>query len=316
MNSRFAAVTLIVLAGCSSGGGSALVPPNGRAVQSAAPVRAAGRQAHTSRVLYVGNIDGSPGVGQVLVYDATMKSPQLIRTITSGTGRPFGLWVDSKNILYVANEPDKYPSSVTEFKPGASSPFFTISNFVGYPGSVAVDSKQNVWVNESLEDGGWVQEFPKGSNTPSQTIYTGISGYAFTNGSMAFDPQGDLLVAEQARLQLQIVKVHPFTGAVLPLNLDLAGNSINGPGMGIDKAGNLYVGSSTSATVSVFKPGEREPYRTISYVPSYGLMSVTPQGAVYEASGESTVGEVAPNANSPTFTLRCQCSTQGVAVSR
>ncbi len=304
-----------LLAGCANSAPSSFMPgavPN----QTQSLGKATAGNASSGRVLYVADIDGQPGVGQILVYTADMKNPQFIRAITNGTGRPFGLWVDSKNILYVANEPNKYEGSIDEFKPGASAPFFEITNFKGYPGSVAVDAKQNVYVNESSEDEGFVQEFAPGSNSAERTIDTGVGGYAFTNGSMAFDPQGNLIVAEQAGLKLKIAKIAKGSFKVTPVNLDLDGNNINGPGMGIDKAGNTYVASSDSGAVSVFAPGKTEPSRTISPVTSYGLMGVTPEGAVYQASGESTVTEIAPGSNSPTYTLSCQCSAQGAAVSR
>jgi hypothetical protein len=165
-----------------------------------------------------------------------------------------------------------------------------------------------------VQDEGYVQVFAPGSLTPKQTIDTGVGGYAFNPGSMAFDPHGNLIVAEQARLKLQIVKIVPGSGKVTPLNVDL--NGITGPGMGIDKAGNMYVSSGSAATVSVFAPGQREPSRTISGVGGYGYMNVTPQGAVYEASGESSVAEIAPGSNTVTNTITCQCSAQGAALSR
>lgn len=304
-----------ILAGCTSSTQSPVVPSGGT-TQTQPLTQARTGNAETGRVLYVADIDGQPGVGQILVFTASMKNPQLVRTITNGTGRPFGLWVDAQNVLYVANQADKYPASVTEFQPGASVPFFTISNFKGYPGSVAVDANQNVFVNESDQDEGYVQEFAPGSGSAERTIDTGIGGYAFSPGSMAFDRKGDLIVAEQARLKLHVVKIVRDTFKVKPLNLDLDGNGITGPGMGIDKAGNMYVASSGSATVSVFGPGQTEPSRTISPVAGYGLTAVTPHGAVYQASGESSVTEVAPGSNAPTYTLQCQCSAQGVALSR
>jgi sugar lactone lactonase YvrE len=305
-----------LLAGCAQTASSPVVPVSGSTQMAplfkAVPGEA--QNAKAGRVLYIADIDGQPGVGQIHVYTANMQNPQQIRTITNGTGRPFGLWVDHKNILYAANETNKYPASVTEFKPGASSPFFRITNFKGEPQSVAVDSHQNVFVNESYSDQGWVQEFTPGSNTAKMTIDTGIAGYAFTPGSMAFDPSGNLIVAEQAKLALHIVKIAPESGAVTPLNLDLT--NITGPGMGIDKAGNIYVASSGGSAIAVFPPGQAEPSRTISPVGAYGLTWVTSDGAVYQASGESTVTGIAAGSNSPTFTLTCQCSAQGVAVSR
>jgi sugar lactone lactonase YvrE len=242
-----------------------------------------------------------------------MKNPQLLQTISNGTGRPIGLWVDKKGDLWVANESDKYPASVTAFKPGASSPFLTITDVNGQPGSVAVDKAGNVWVNESVEDEGIVQEFAPGATTPEQTLDTGVGGYAFDPGSMAFDPKGDLVVAESAKLQVQIVELAVGSKQFTPLDLDLT--NIEGPGMGIDKAGNIYVGNASGATVSVFPAGQSEPSRLIQNVGAYGLTWVTPQGAVYQSNGESSVIEIAPGSNTPTHTLGCICQTLGAAVS-
>lgn len=307
---------IAALAGCAnaalSGSMLATIPS-----QNSAHIRDdAGAKAARGKVLYIADIDGQPGVGQVHVYTADMNNPQFLRTITSGTGRPFGLWVDSKNILYVANEANKYPASVTEFQPGASSPFFQITNFKGTPKSVAVDANQNVFVNEAYEREGWVQEFAPGSNTPEQTIDTGIGGYAFDAGSMAFDPQGNLVVAEQAALQLSLVRIARGSFEISPIDLDFHGKTINGPGIGIDHAGNIYVASLESGTVSVFPPGQTEPSRTISPVAGYGLTWVTPAGAVYQASGGDSVAEIAPGGGSPVNSLACACSLQGAAVSR
>jgi sugar lactone lactonase YvrE len=313
-----AVATAGLLAACAQSGPLSLVPS---AAQNQAPPAGhaapafghAGPARHNpGRVLYVADIDGQPGLGQIHVYTAATKNPQQLRLITQGAGRPFGLWVDSKNVLYVANEANKLPASVTEFKPGASSPFFTITDVKGQPGSVAVDRAGNVYVNENVQDEGWVQVFAPGQNTPERSIDTGIGGYAFDPGSVAFDPQGNLIVAEQAKLALQMVKIAPGSSQPIRMNLDLT--NIVGPGMGIDKAGNIYVASSAGASVSVFAPGQTEPSRTISNVPAYGLTWVTADGAVYQASGVSSVSEVAPGASEPTTTI--QVSAQGVAVSR
>ncbi|HEY6326913.1 MAG TPA: hypothetical protein VIW73_10430 [Candidatus Cybelea sp.] len=305
-----------LLAACAQSGTSSLVPSTAPALAHAAPALGEAGPAgnRTGRVLYIADIDGQPGLGQIHVYTANMKNPQQIRMITNGASRPFGLWVDSKNILYVANEPNLLPASVTEFKPGASAPFFQISTFKGYPGSVAVDKAGNVYVNENVQDEGWVQVYAPGKGTPERSIDTGVGGYAFDPGSLAFDPQGDLIVAESAKLALHLVKIAPGSSQAQPMNLDLT--NIGGPGMGIDKAGNIYVASNQGASISVFGAGQTEPSRTISNIGAYGLTWVTADGAVYQASGEASVSEVAPGASGPTMTFSCQCSAQGVAVSR
>ncbi|MBV8343449.1 MAG: hypothetical protein JO190_00460 [Candidatus Eremiobacteraeota bacterium] len=308
-----------LLVACAQSGTSSLVPSAAQGQSPSlgwpAPATADAAPSHgPGRLLYIADIDGQPGLGQIHVYSAGMKNPQQLRLITQGAGRPFGMWVDSKNVLYVANETDKLPANVTEFKPGASSPFFEISDVKGQPGSVAVDGAGNVYVNENVQDEGWVQVYAPGQSTPERSIDTGIGGYAFDPGSMAFDPQGNLIVAEQAKLALHMVKIPPGASAPSPMHLDLT--NLMGPGMGIDKAGNIYVASSGGALVSVFLAGQTEPSRTISQIPAYGLTWVTPQGALYQASGEGTVAEVAPGASHPTTTITCQCSAQGVAVNR
>jgi len=314
-----AATAIAFLGACANPAPSSFVPSAGSGLVQSGRTAPAVQSAGGGRVLYIANLGGSqPGVGSILVYTASMTNPQLIRTISNGTGRPIGLWVDSKNDLWVANQYDKYPDNVTAFKPGASSPFFTIpdTSFVGYPGSVAVDAHGNVWTNESDEDEGYVQEFGPGKTSANLTLDTGVGGYAFDPGSLAFDPQGNLYAAESAKLQTQIVELARGSKQFVPVNLDLNGNNVNGTGMGIDKAGNIYVASSEAGTIAVFPPGQSEPSRTISPVEAYGLTWVTGDGAVYQSSGESDVYEIAPGASSPTYTLGCECQTLGVAVSR
>lgn len=313
---RRTAVTLAaigLLAGCASSAPSPFMPAASK-IQSPATSRSVlNFVSSPSRVLYVGDIDGQSGLGQILVYSGTMQNPKLLRTITNGAGRPFGMWVDSKNILCVANFPNKDPGSVTEFKPGDSNPFLEITDVKGWPQSVAVDSHENVYINESLQDEGIVQVYPPGSGAPKQTIDTGVGGYAFEPGNMAFDPRGSLIVSEEANLKLTIVKIAPGATKATPLEVDLT--NMDGPGMGIDKTGNMYV-SSGGGTIAVFASGHREPSRTIYDVPGYGYMNVTPDGAVYEASGEYSVAEIAPGASPPTNTISCECSAQGTALSR
>jgi sugar lactone lactonase YvrE len=168
---RFSIVALVaggLVAGCANPTQSSFTPVQAQS-RGADDAKARG-----GRVLYIGNSDGSPGVGQVLVYTAGANDPKLLRTIGNGTGRPIGLWVDKKNNLWVANQTDKYPAGVTAFKPGASSPFLTITNVYGQPASVAVDKKGDVFANESQQDEGYVQEFAPGSTTAEYTLDTGV----------------------------------------------------------------------------------------------------------------------------------------------
>src|SRR5579883_1460124 len=301
---------LALLAACAGSSPSSLVP----GASTHRLLSTASGAANPGPVLYIANIDVQPGLGNILVYSGSMHNPQLIRTISKGTGRPFGMWVDSKNILYVANFPNKLPGSVTEFKPGASSPFREITDVKGWPQAVAADAQGNVYVNESVQDEGYVQVFAPGSNSPKLTIDTGLGGYAFEPGGMGFDQAGNLIVGEEFNLKFGIVKIAPGSSKAIPLDVDLTG--LSGPGLGIDKAGNMYVAANSGTSISVFKPGQKEPYRSISSVVAYGYMNVTPDGAVYVASSRSSVSEIAPGSNTPTNIVNCTCSAQGAALSR
>lgn len=304
-----AAVALALLPGCAATAPSYLSPA-GAGLQSISRTSAP----TAGRVLYIADIDGQPGVGQIHVYQATMQKPQWIRDITTGTGRPFGMWVDDRNYLYVANITNKYPAAVTIFKPGGSTPIYTISKLKGQPEAVAVDAAHNVYVNENVGDAGIVEVFPPNSNTTVREIDTGVSGYAFNPGGMAFDPKGNLIVGEQAKLLLHVVRIAPGSTKATPLNLDLT--NIAGPGLGMDKAGNLYIASGSGAQIAVYPPGHQRPSRFISQAGGYGFMTVTPEGAVYAANGQSSVAEVPPGGKTPANTLQCTCSAQGTAVSR
>ena len=302
-----------LLAGCANGATDSL-PLAGHNHSSAASPAAVSQFASQTRFLYVSTFDGPPGQGSVLVYTAGFQNPHLLRTISNDfTSRPVGLWVDSKNNLWVANIPNAYPhSTVDAFKPGASNPYFTITTFKGLPQSVAVDGNGNVYVNENVQDRGVVQVYRPGSASPFATIDTGIAGYAFEGGGIAFDPKGNVFVAESARLQLHVVEIPAGTSKVVPVNLNLT--NIDGPGLAIDAAGNLYVGNSQGGTVSVFAPGQAQPVRSISAA-AYGLTAVTAHGNLYQASGSYYVEEIPAGQSRPVTVLNCSCDAMSTAVS-
>ena len=91
-----AALTLTA-AGYSGSVGS---PPAAYAGTRTAHARSAVASAHSGQKLYV----SLTGAARVQVY-STGSSPTLLQTITAGTSRPGGLWVDDRNVLYVVNVP-------------------------------------------------------------------------------------------------------------------------------------------------------------------------------------------------------------------
>lgn len=271
---------------------------------------------HTKHVLYVSDLNNGPNhEGEVIVYPAGLHitNPPPIRTITAGAGRPFGLWVDKVGTLYVANQVNGGAnSSITEFHPGASTPFRTITDGLVLPQTVAVDSSGTVYVNDS-HNGGQIDVYSAGSVHLKRTIPVG--GNESATG-MAFDQDGSLLAAyDLSQERMRIFKIAPGSSQPVQLNIDLTG--ISGPGIGTDATGTLYIGSQSAGTVSVFSPGQTEPSRVIPGVGTYGLLTATPAGTLYVASGFSGVSEIAPGGSTivnyitgPTGSL-----LRGVAVS-
>ncbi|HMF27223.1 MAG TPA: hypothetical protein VKE42_00540 [Candidatus Cybelea sp.] len=267
------------------------------------------------RVLYVSDSNNGPsGQGEIIVYPAGLhvQNPKPIRKITSGANRPFGVWVDSAGTLYVVNEVDGGAnSSVTEFHPEGSTPFLTITDGLVLPQTVAVDSSGTVYVNDG-GNGGQIEVYAAGSTRLERRITVGGTGGAI---GMAFDG-GNLLAAYQLpQEQMIIYEIAPGSSKPELLNLNLRG--LSGPGIGIDGAANLYVGSQSSGSVAVFLHGQTEPLRSITGLGAYGLLTSTRSGALYVASGLSDVSEVAAGSWKPTNHINGPTSSllRGVALS-
>ena len=114
--------------------------------------------------LYVTDVNGSVSVFSV------GKKPQLLRTITDGVPRPYGVWVDENGILYVVNlANDSGEASLSEYKPGAFSPFFQITSGVLNFGVVAVNDSGNVYLSglASSYEVSYVNVYPPGAYTPA-----------------------------------------------------------------------------------------------------------------------------------------------------
>lgn len=292
--SRYAAVAALIfmISGC---GGANAPTPVAMSGQNQ-PMDRLTLAAHTQHVLYVSDLNNGPNHGgEIIVYPASLKitNPPPIRTITAGADRPFGVWVDKAGTLYVANQVNGAPnSSITEFHPGKSTPFLTIKDGLSLPQTVAVDSSGTVYVNDSY-NGGQIEVYAAGSVHPERTIAVG--GNEAATG-MAFDRNGNLLAAyDLPQEHMRIFQIAPGSSQPVQLNIDLTG--ISGPGIGTDAAGNLYIGSQSAGTVSVFPPGQTEPSRVISGIGTYGLLTATSAGALYVASGFSGVSELAPGSN-------------------
>ena len=301
----FALATTALFAGCSGAPSSlpsnptADQAPTGNAVQMMTG-RFASPDAHRM-VLYEGSYNFAPGVGQVLVYTSNLKAhnPQALRSINDDTVRPNGLWVDKHGDLWVVNIPQGAPTTgIFVYHAGKSVPFRHLIDQLVEPSEVAVAADGTAYVNQRTCPniaGDCVTVFPPGSNHASRTIDMHFSGYATSAGEEAFDQSGNLLVAESNFKQgLHIFRVTPGTFTVTDLGLHLG---VDGPGLAVDGAGNIYVSGIGAGSIDVFAPGSLDPSRVLNGG-AYDITTLA-DGTLY-ANVYGSITEYAPGAIDPT----------------
>jgi hypothetical protein len=293
---RIAAVVTAAasLANCSSAGSPGFVGGLSSATNFTMPTGSARPEAgDAKREVFVSN-----DIGSIQIYTANIhtSNPSLLGTITSGTTRPEGVWIDSAGTLYVANG-EQYPvqANIEEYKHGATSPFRTITSGLYYPASVAVGQDGTVYVNSV--DGnstGKVVEYAPGEITPERTITLPDPAYSLAAGDLAFDRNGDLLAPTMGNtVTIHVFKIAPHSSHVTDLSLQKAA----GIAIAVDGAGNLYTGGQYQ--IAVYAPGATKPSRTFPLSFFANGMTVTREGTLYVV-GNQTVAEFAPGADSPT----------------
>jgi hypothetical protein len=224
------------------------------------------------------------------------------------------MWVDSAGTLYVVNIPQGAPTTgVSEYHPGASTPFRVLTDQLIFPTEVAVAADGTVYVNQRQGQNGlgeFVTVFPPGSTHASRTINLHFSGYALEADQMAFNKNGDLLVsAFTFRSGLHIFSITPGTFQVRELPLNLRG--LDGPGLAEDGAGNIYVSSFTSGQIDVFAPGSNNPSRVISQ--GAEDLTVLPDGTLYAATGDG-INEYKPGGSTPVNNITAPVGNFGFGI--
>ena len=253
----------------------------GNAFESPVPQSRAARSARQpQQKLYVTNVNGS-----VFVYSVG-KKPQLLQTITNGVPRPYGVWVNQNGIVYVVNlANDSGGPSLSEYTPGAFSPFFQITSGVLNFGVVAVDANGNVYLSglTSSYEASYVNIYSPGASTPSQTLQVPTEGTLSRSESLSFDPAGNLLVGVAAlpKKYNSVLRLASGSQQFTTLGLKRAAGGL----AAADAAGNIYVGGGTRA-IDVYLPGTAKPKRVIR-IPGGHLvtaLTVAADGTLYVGS--------------------------------
>jgi hypothetical protein len=265
---------------------------------------------HAQQKLYVTDYNGG-----VLVY-STGTSPQLLQTIEQGAPKPYGAWVDKSGVLYVVNLQNSTDASLSEYKPGASSPFLQITSGIPNFGVVAVDDNQNVYVSgliNSSETSG-VEIFPPGQTVPSQTLVIPTQGVVSRSESLTFDPSDNLLVGVAAlpKRYDAVLRLSESSGQFTSLGL----RDVRGGLATADAAGDLFTAGPTKK-VSVFAPGSIKPTRIIS-LPGFetiDALAAAPDGTLYVAASPY-VYIYPPGMHKPSATLNTGVGIGGLAVTQ
>lgn len=221
----------------------------------------------------------------VLAFPASerAKNPNPVETLSLGV-IPEGVWVDRNGILYVgvSGHSSKLAGQVEEFKPGASTPFQTITSGISQPASLVVDAKGTLYVDQIADTTVEILEYLAGQTSPTKTLV--ISGKSEpVAGGLTLDDSGNLYVHT---LFVDDAPSHVFRfapGATIAEDLHLRGLG-NVTGLSGDASGNLYV-AVLDSVIAVYPPGQTRPSRKIGGPPSsyFANFVATRGGKLYVA---------------------------------
>jgi sugar lactone lactonase YvrE len=165
-------------------------------------------------------------------------------------------------------------------------------------------------VNQNINNEDFVTVFAPGSTHALATVDTHFGGYALVPGEMAFDPHGNLIFSSETfRNGAHIFKMKSGSLKVTELNVNVG---VDGEGLAIDGAGNMYVSGFFNAPgIQIFAPGAKNPTRSISHGAT--ALTVKSDGTLY-AMTESGVAEYAPGGSEPVNSFSAPVQGFGIAL--
>jgi hypothetical protein len=202
------------------------------------------------RALYVGDL----AANDIKILSNTYYRE--IGVITNGISGPFGESMDRRGNLYVANE---YAPSVTEYAPGATTPFFTYNASMQFPEAVTVDLHGNVFEADAHPKGdGYVNQYFQGVNTLSESCPS-PAGHNYVT-SVAVDKSGDVFLGTWPGSGAG--GNYEYVGGLAGCNATFL-TSITPSSMVLDSSNNLIIADYGTKAVEVLDPPYTQISRTI-----------------------------------------------------
>jgi hypothetical protein len=235
-----------------------------------------------------------PQNNQVLMYDPKTPNPSSEGSITTGIDYPFGVAVDKKGNLYVANLLGGSPDigSVTVYPKGSTSPSLTITNGMSNPYGIGVDSKGNVFC--AMLGNNTMVGYKAGQTSPFETV-------SFPAGSqvlgLGIDKEDNAWLGSDTNNSVYEVPA----GTTTPQNANLSG--LNGTiNVAFGKKDVMYVSNFGGSNVTVYAYGTTSPEMTITTGiekngPTLGGFSTS--GYYFQSNQNSNVAGYKKGANSP-----------------
>jgi hypothetical protein len=196
---------------------------------------------------------GDYGSNTITIYSAKGENGKEEGTITNGLSNPERLFVDAKGNVYATNVGN---NSITAYKPGATSPFLTISDEVDTPTGLTVDAAGTVYCANVGND--TITVYKRGTTTPSLTIPVPEGSPEY----LATDKSDNLY----ASVGTEVIEFPKGGTSGVDLGLDVSAPS----GLEVDKSGNVIV-VDNETTIDYFPAGETEPSKQISASGAFAL---------------------------------------------
>jgi len=186
---------------------------------------------------------------RVVIYPESGSNPAPIGAVSNHVAGAWGLFVDAKHNLFVANN-----GSISAYQSGKLSPFIVYSDS-HRPMYVVTDATGRLY---AANRDGTVTEYPAGQTKPDRTLQTagseadGINVDYANNLYVAYRGQGDIGSIEE-------FSPHSKKGRVLGMQI------VAPQGLQLDHSGNiLVVETDNKQDVEVFPPGSQTPSQVIT----------------------------------------------------